>query len=96
MISCRMFKRAVQQGRREAHGATNKERYVCARRRDGEPTVSCVAGIKGSGVFIALLMNLYDSTAERDGAEASIRAPMSLCCWVIAADVDGSECLDTK
>ncbi|HSA85754.1 MAG TPA: hypothetical protein VLE46_06210 [Nitrospira sp.] len=28
------------QGRCEAHDATNKERQVCARRRDGEPAVS--------------------------------------------------------
>src|SRR5579885_1846415 len=28
------------QGRSEAHNATNKSRYVCARRRDGEPAVS--------------------------------------------------------
>ena len=35
-----MMKKLVQQGRSEAHGATNKERQVCARRRDGEPAVS--------------------------------------------------------
>ena len=33
--------KALQQGRSEAHGATNKEGQVCARRRDGEPAVSC-------------------------------------------------------
>ena len=35
-----MFKKAVQRGRSEAHGAMNKERHVCARRRVGEPAVS--------------------------------------------------------
>ena len=33
--------KGLQQGRREAHGAMNKERHVCARRRVGEATVSC-------------------------------------------------------
>jgi hypothetical protein len=32
----RMLKKAVQQGRSEAHDATNKEHHVCARRRVGE------------------------------------------------------------
>ena len=35
-----MFKKTLQQGRSEAHGAMKKERHVCARRRDGEPAVS--------------------------------------------------------
>jgi hypothetical protein len=35
-----MFKKAVQPGRSEAHGAMNKERHACARRRVGEPAVS--------------------------------------------------------
>jgi hypothetical protein len=39
--NCRMPKKTVQQGRSEAHGAMKKERHVCARRRDGEPAVSC-------------------------------------------------------
>ena len=30
----------TEQGRREAHGAANKRRHGCARRRDGEPVVS--------------------------------------------------------
>jgi hypothetical protein len=40
IASSRMFKKAAQQGRSEAHGAMNKERYACARRRVGEPAVS--------------------------------------------------------
>jgi hypothetical protein len=35
-----MLKKPVQQGRSEAHGATNKEHHVCARRRVGEAAVS--------------------------------------------------------
>jgi hypothetical protein len=35
-----MVKPVVQQGRSEAHGATNKEHHVCARRRVGEAAVS--------------------------------------------------------
>ena len=40
MRAHRLFKMAVQQGHSEPHGAPNKERHVCARRRDGEPAVS--------------------------------------------------------
>lgn len=32
--------KGFQRGRKEARGATNKWRHVCARRRDGEPAVS--------------------------------------------------------
>jgi len=35
-----LFRKVVWQSHSEAHGATNKERQVCARRRDGEPAVS--------------------------------------------------------
>jgi hypothetical protein len=35
-------------GRSEAHGATNKERHACARRRDGEPALS-----QGRGVSVS-------------------------------------------
>ena len=38
--TCRMVKKAVQQGRSEVHGAKNNERHVCGRRRDGEAAVS--------------------------------------------------------
>jgi hypothetical protein len=34
-----MLKQFVQQDRSEAHGATNKEHHVCARRRVGEAAV---------------------------------------------------------
>jgi hypothetical protein len=37
-----MFKKVVQRGRSEVHGAMKKERHACARRRDGEPGVSWV------------------------------------------------------
>lgn len=40
LLTSRMFKNAVQRGRSEAHGVTNKRRHICARRRDGEPAVS--------------------------------------------------------
>jgi hypothetical protein len=45
MPNCRLLKKVVQRGRRRdktggvpsgAHGATNKEHYVCARRRVSE------------------------------------------------------------
>lgn len=39
-LTSRMFKKSVQQGRSEAHGARNNERHVCARPRAGERAVS--------------------------------------------------------
>ncbi len=40
-----MLKKTGQQGRSEAHGATNKEHHVCARRRVGEAAVSWAEGV---------------------------------------------------
>lgn len=33
---------SLRQGRNEAHSVANKRHQVCARRRDGEPAVSCL------------------------------------------------------
>jgi hypothetical protein len=39
-----MVKQVVRQGRSELRDAMNKERPVCARRRDGEPALSRAEG----------------------------------------------------